>query len=256
MDEQQIWHAALERLRTSIKPAAFTCWFQRTIALSWQEDIFIVGVPNTFARAQLEVRYFDQICTALSDVTGTPLRVQLTVSPDLLLRDDQFPVHSDGKEHESNIAAFLVVIAKEAFCYKASVPDVPGCVAVGATREEAVQRVREALQTYLEMQDNDHAPIPEPQTTAQYIRLPLTLNQEQNNSNHTLQDTLSTTLSASRCSFCQKQQGQDIHLTTGPGGVNICNECVEYCREMIEEGTADFQQMKQALASRMQKTIS
>jgi predicted RNase H-like HicB family nuclease len=155
MDEQQIWHAALKRLRTSIKPAAFTCWFQRTIALSWQEEMFIVGVPTTFARAQLEGRYFDQICTALSDVTGTPLRVQLTVSPDLLLRDNQLPVQSDGKEHESNIAAFLVVIAKEASCYKASVPDVPGCVAVGETREEAVQRVREALQTYLEMQDND-----------------------------------------------------------------------------------------------------
>ncbi|GAC1366999.1 MAG: hypothetical protein NVS4B12_23410 [Ktedonobacteraceae bacterium] len=64
--------------------------------------------------------------------------------------------------HESNIATFLVVIAKEASYYKASVPDVPGCVAVGETRQEAVQNVREALQTYVDMINNDHTSFLEP----------------------------------------------------------------------------------------------
>ena len=254
MQKQQIWQATLERLSTSIDPAVFPLWFQETIALSWHEEVFIVGVPTTFAKAHLEVRYLDKICTALSDVVGTPVRVHLEVSRRQPLRGDVFPDQSDEERHESDTVAFLVVIAKETSGYKASVPDVPGCVAVGKTRQEAVQEVQEALQTYLEMRQNDHAPVPEPQTTAEYIRLPLPLDQEQSG-NHALQDTVSMIGSPSHCSFCQKQQDQGVRLTTGPGGFSICTECVDYCREMIEEGTVDFQQLKLALASRQRQTI-
>jgi hypothetical protein len=37
------------------------------------------------------------------------------------------------------------------------------------------------------------------------------------------------------CSFCGKQQDWVERLTTGPGGVSICNECVDLCRKIIEE---------------------
>jgi predicted RNase H-like HicB family nuclease len=254
MQEQHIWHATLERLRTSIDPVVFPLWFQETIALFWQEEVFVVGVPTTFAKAYLEVRYLDLIRSALSDVVGSPVRVQLVVSRSLPLSGDLFPAQSDEERHESNTATFLVVIAKETFGYKASVPDVPGCVAVGKTRQEAVQGVHEALQTYLEMRHNDHASVPELQTTAEYICLPLSLDQEQSG-NHTLQDTVSMTVSFPRCSFCNKQQDQVVRLTTGPGGFSICNECVDYCREMIEKGTVNFQQLKLALASRKPEAI-
>jgi alkylhydroperoxidase/carboxymuconolactone decarboxylase family protein YurZ/DNA-directed RNA polymerase subunit RPC12/RpoP len=38
-----------------------------------------------------------------------------------------------------------------------------------------------------------------------------------------------------RCSFCGKSQKQVQRLIAGPGGVYICNECVNLCREIIEE---------------------
>ena len=38
-----------------------------------------------------------------------------------------------------------------------------------------------------------------------------------------------------RCSFCGKTQEQVRRLIAGPGGVYICDECVELCREIIEE---------------------
>src|SRR5690349_4903972 len=38
-----------------------------------------------------------------------------------------------------------------------------------------------------------------------------------------------------RCSFCGKSQDQVQRLIAGPGGVYICDECVELCREIIEE---------------------
>jgi predicted RNase H-like HicB family nuclease len=254
MQEQQIWQKTLERLRTSIKPDAFSSWFQETAALSWQDGVFVVGVPTTFTRTHLEVRYFDQIRSALNEVVGSPVDVRLTVSRSLLLKSTLSHTQSDEKRYESNIVTFLVVITKESFGYQASVPDIPGCVATGKTRQEAVQEVREALQTYLEMSHNDHAPVPEPQTTAEYLRLPLSLDQKQSDT-AALHDPISITAHPSQCSFCQTPQAQGVRLTIGPGGFSICNECVEYCREMIEEGTVDFQQIKQALASRRSEGI-
>ncbi len=36
-----------------------------------------------------------------------------------------------------------------------------------------------------------------------------------------------------RCSFCEKNEDQVEHLIAGPDGVNICNECVSMCNEII-----------------------
>ncbi len=38
-----------------------------------------------------------------------------------------------------------------------------------------------------------------------------------------------------RCSFCGKTQDQVQRLIAGPGGVYICDECVDLCREIIDE---------------------
>ncbi|HEY7343585.1 MAG TPA: aspartate carbamoyltransferase catalytic subunit [Ktedonobacterales bacterium] len=43
-----------------------------------------------------------------------------------------------------------------------------------------------------------------------------------------------------RCSFCSKPQDQVMRLIAGPGGVYICDECVELCREIIEEEAASI----------------
>ena len=40
------------------------------------------------------------------------------------------------------------------------------------------------------------------------------------------------------CSFCGKSQDQVQQLISGPGGVRICDECIDLCREIIEESTA------------------
>src|SRR5439155_27059288 len=38
-----------------------------------------------------------------------------------------------------------------------------------------------------------------------------------------------------QCSFCAKGQDQVKKLIAGPGAVYICDECVDLCREIIEE---------------------
>ena len=37
------------------------------------------------------------------------------------------------------------------------------------------------------------------------------------------------------CSFCGKNQEQVRRLIAGPGAVYICDECVELCREIVQE---------------------
>ncbi len=38
-----------------------------------------------------------------------------------------------------------------------------------------------------------------------------------------------------RCSFCGKNQEQVHRLIAGPGGVYICDECVELCQQIISD---------------------
>lgn len=38
-----------------------------------------------------------------------------------------------------------------------------------------------------------------------------------------------------RCSFCNKTQSQVRKLIAGPGGVYICDECIDVCAEIMEE---------------------
>ncbi len=42
-------------------------------------------------------------------------------------------------------------------------------------------------------------------------------------------------ISVARCSFCGKAEGQVHKMIAGPAGIFICNECVDLCREILEE---------------------
>jgi ATP-dependent Clp protease ATP-binding subunit ClpX len=52
------------------------------------------------------------------------------------------------------------------------------------------------------------------------------------------------------CSFCGKNQDQVKRLIAGPGAVYICDECVELCREIINEESAPAQRPRGAAAQR------
>ena len=39
-----------------------------------------------------------------------------------------------------------------------------------------------------------------------------------------------------RCSFCGQTQSQVGQMIAGPGGIYICDECIEVCREVMKEG--------------------
>ena len=64
---------------------------------------------------------------------------------------------------------YLVIIEKANNNYSAFSPDVPGCVATGATREEAEQELHTALQMHLEGLKEDGLPVPHPSASVGYV---------------------------------------------------------------------------------------
>lgn len=65
----------------------------------------------------------------------------------------------------------LVVIEQAERNYAAYAPDVPGCVATGATREETVDRMRRPLEMHLRGLREDGDPLPETAASAEILEI-------------------------------------------------------------------------------------
>jgi predicted RNase H-like HicB family nuclease len=57
---------------------------------------------------------------------------------------------------------YLVIVEKGPTSYGAYVPDLPGCVAAGDSRDEVLKLIREAIELHIEGLREDGQPIPEP----------------------------------------------------------------------------------------------
>jgi len=66
---------------------------------------------------------------------------------------------------------YAMVIEKAAANYAAHVPDLPGCVATGASVEETERLLRAAVALHLEGLKEDGLPIPEPSSVVDYVDL-------------------------------------------------------------------------------------
>jgi len=66
---------------------------------------------------------------------------------------------------------YAVVIEKAEGNYSAYVPDLPGCIATGATAEEAEREIREAIEFHLESMRLHGEPIPPPVSTVNYVEV-------------------------------------------------------------------------------------
>jgi predicted RNase H-like HicB family nuclease len=66
---------------------------------------------------------------------------------------------------------YAIVIERGDNSYGAYVPDLPGCVAVGETREEAVTLIHQAIEAHLKMLHEEGMPVPESRSTADYAEV-------------------------------------------------------------------------------------
>ncbi|WP_419865503.1 type II toxin-antitoxin system HicB family antitoxin [Candidatus Poriferisodalis sp.] len=66
---------------------------------------------------------------------------------------------------------YTVILERSRTGYGAYAPDLPGCVAVGSTREETVETMREAMEFHLESMIKDGDEIPELTSSAVEIEV-------------------------------------------------------------------------------------
>jgi len=64
---------------------------------------------------------------------------------------------------------YLIVIEKTPDNLSAFSPDLPGCVATGATQAEVEERMREAIRMHIDGMREDGEPIPVPSCVAEYV---------------------------------------------------------------------------------------
>lgn len=66
---------------------------------------------------------------------------------------------------------YLVVVEKGPTSYGAHVPDLPGCIAAGETKEEVLSLIREAIEFHIEGLKQDGQPIPPPSSTSEVVEV-------------------------------------------------------------------------------------
>ena len=64
---------------------------------------------------------------------------------------------------------YMVVVEKGESSYGAHVPDLPGCVAVGETREEVLKLIAEAIEFHIEALRADGEPVPAPSSQSEFV---------------------------------------------------------------------------------------
>ena len=66
---------------------------------------------------------------------------------------------------------YVVIVEQGENGIGAYVPDLPGCIAVGETKEEVLRLIGEAVELHLEGLREDGLPIPEPSSSSEYVEV-------------------------------------------------------------------------------------
>jgi len=76
---QEIWETALGELQLQVNKANYQTWLKKTVGLSYQDNQFVVGVPNTFVAEYLEQNQLSLIEKTLIGLTHGNTKVLFRV---------------------------------------------------------------------------------------------------------------------------------------------------------------------------------
>lgn len=102
---QDIWQAALGELELLVSRANFRTWLQSTTGIAVEGDIFVVGVPNSFAQEWLEQRLQPHIRNTLAALLGRPVKVRFSL---LTPAAPPTPISFAGLNPAYSFASFVV----------------------------------------------------------------------------------------------------------------------------------------------------
>ena len=69
------------------------------------------------------------------------------------------------------MSRYMVVVERGETSWGAHAPDLPGCVAVGETREEVLRLIREAIEFHIDGLKQDGLPVPAPSSEGEFIEV-------------------------------------------------------------------------------------
>jgi chromosomal replication initiator protein len=84
---QEIWETALGELQVQVSKPNFRTWFSKTSGLDYQDNQFVIGVPNTFAAEYLEKNQRSLIEKALTGLTSPDVQVAFRVNGNSRIHD-------------------------------------------------------------------------------------------------------------------------------------------------------------------------
>ena len=64
---------------------------------------------------------------------------------------------------------YTVILEKGESGYGAFVPDLPGCIAAGETKEEVLHLIKEAIEFHIEGLKEDGQPVPKPHFISEVV---------------------------------------------------------------------------------------
>ncbi len=95
-----VWRAAQDRLRQQMTRAQFDTWLRGTWLDVGDDGATVLRVRTTFAKELLETRFRERIEAAVSEVTGKPCRLSVSVATgDQDAQDEPVPVTPAAQTH-------------------------------------------------------------------------------------------------------------------------------------------------------------
>ena len=66
---------------------------------------------------------------------------------------------------------YMVVVERGETSWGAHVPDLPGCVAMGETREDVLGLIREVIESHIDSLRQDGLPVPTPTSEGEFVEV-------------------------------------------------------------------------------------
>lgn len=79
VNPQDAWSAAYNQLELQFDRATFDTWLRPAVFLAYDENVFVIGVPNSYARDMCQYRLYRNIRRVLSDVFGCPVELRFEI---------------------------------------------------------------------------------------------------------------------------------------------------------------------------------
>lgn len=66
---------------------------------------------------------------------------------------------------------YTVILEQGETSFGAYVPDLPGCIAAGETKEETLRLIKEAIEFHIDGLKQDGQPVPEPHSVSEIVEV-------------------------------------------------------------------------------------